>query len=303
MAINIARRKFIADETGYVEGQNVTFEYRWAEGQRDRLPGLAADLVHRQVTVIAAIGGDAKALAAQAATSTIPIVFQIGSDPIKAGLVTNLNRPGANLTGVSLFVSTLDGKRLQLIHELVPQADEIAVLISPLVADADSRSTDLQDLARTMRLRLLRLIVKSEEDFDAAFATIAARKPGALFVFGSPFFDSRRDQIVAKGSPNGRGISIPSSYSYQQDMPTCPRTLRREIKLVGQSHDASPQNFSASGSVRCGLSLRIWACAGRGLSDAADYGDCSVRGGRPVGYPDAHRDGSNAGIPRPARRR
>jgi putative tryptophan/tyrosine transport system substrate-binding protein len=128
-------------ETGYVEGQNVTFEYRWAEGRRDRLSALAADLVHRQVTVIAAIGGDATARAAQAVTSTIPIVFQIGSDPIKAGLVTNLNRPGANVTGVTLFVSTVDGKRLQLIHELVPQADEIAVLISPLVADAESRSS------------------------------------------------------------------------------------------------------------------------------------------------------------------
>jgi putative ABC transport system substrate-binding protein len=199
-------------ETGYVEGQNVAFEYRWAEGQRDRLPELAADLVHRQVNVIAAIGGDATALAAKAATSAIPIVFQIGSDPIKAGLVKNINRPGANLTGVSLFVSTVDGKRLQLIHELVPQADEIAVLISPLVADAESRSIDLQDLARTMRLRLLRLMVKSEEDFDAAFATIAARKPGALFVFGSPFFDSRRDQIVALAAR----LAIPASYAWRE---------------------------------------------------------------------------------------
>jgi putative ABC transport system substrate-binding protein len=199
-------------ETGYVEGQNIAVEYRWAEGQRDRLPALVADLVHRQVTVIAAIGGDATALAAKAATSTIPIVFQIGSDPIKAGLVTSVNQPGGNLTGVSLFVSTVDGKRLQLIHELVPQADEIAVLISPLVADAESRFIDLQDVARTMQLRLLRLIVKSEEDFDTAFATIAARKSGALFVFGSPFFDSRRDQIVASAAR----LAIPASYAWRE---------------------------------------------------------------------------------------
>ena len=185
------------DETGYVEGQNVAIEYRWAEGQRDQLPALAADLVRRQVTVIAAIGGDSTALAAKAATSTIPIVFQIGSDPIKAGLVTSLNRPGANLTGMSLFVGTVDAKRLELLHELVPHADEIAVLISPLVAEAESRSRDLHDAARKMQLRLLSLSVNNEHDFDTAFATIAERKPGALFVFGSPFFDSRRDQIVA----------------------------------------------------------------------------------------------------------
>jgi putative ABC transport system substrate-binding protein len=199
-------------ETGYVEGQNVTVEYRWADGQRDRLPALAADLVRRQVTVIAAIGGDATALAVKTATSTIPIVFQIGSDPIKAGLVTTVNRPGANVTGVSLFVSTVDGKRLQLIHEVVPQAEEIAVLVSPLVVDAESRSINLEDVARTMRLQLLRLIVKSEEDFDTAFATIAARKPGALFVFGSPFFDSRRDQIIASAAR----LAIPASYAWRE---------------------------------------------------------------------------------------
>jgi putative ABC transport system substrate-binding protein len=199
-------------ETNFVESQNVGIEYRWAEGQRDRLPTLAADLVRRQVTVIATIGGDAAALAAQAATSTIPIVFQIGSDPIKAGLVASLNRPGANITGLGLFVGTVDGKRLQLIHELLPQAEEIGVLVSPLVTDAESRAIDLEDVARTMGLRLLRLIVKSEGDFDAAFATIAVRKPGALFVFGSPFFDSRRDQIVSLAAR----LAIPVSYAWRE---------------------------------------------------------------------------------------
>jgi len=199
-------------EAGYVEGRNVAIEYRWAEGQRDRLPALAADLVRRQVTVIAAIGGDATALAAKAATSTIPIVFQIGSDPIKAGLVTSLNRPGANLTGLSLFVGTVDAKRLELMHELVPQADEIALLISPLIAEAESRSKDLHEAARTMQLRLLSLSVNNDHDFDTAFATIAERKPGALFVFGSPFFDSRRDQIIGLAARH----AIPATYAWRE---------------------------------------------------------------------------------------
>jgi putative ABC transport system substrate-binding protein len=199
-------------ETGYVEGQNVTIEYRWAEGQGDRLPPLAADLVRRQVNVIAAIGGDATALAAKAATSTIPIVFQIGSDPIEAGLVASLNHPDANVTGLNLFVGTLDSKRLELLHELVPQADEIAVLISLLVAEAESRLKDLHDAARMMRLRLLPLGVTTEHDLDAAFATIVERKPGALFVFGSPFFDSRRDQLVALAARHG----LPATYAWRE---------------------------------------------------------------------------------------
>jgi putative ABC transport system substrate-binding protein len=199
-------------ETGYVEGQNVAIKYRWAEGQRNRLPGLAADLVRQQVTAIAAIGGDATALAAKAATSTIPIVFQIGSDPVKAGLVTSLNRPGANLTGMSLLVGTLDAKRLELMHELVPQADEIALLINPLVAEAESRSRDLHAAAGTMRLRLLPLSVNNDHDFATAFATIAGRKPGALFVFGGAFFDSSRDQIVALAARH----EIPATYAWRE---------------------------------------------------------------------------------------
>ena len=199
-------------EGGYVEGENVTIEYRWAEGHGDRLPSLAADLVHRQVNVIAAIGGDATALAAKAATSTIPIVFQIGSDPIKTGLVASLNQPGANLTGLSLFIGTLASKRLELLHELVPQADEIAVLVSPLVVEAESRVRDLEDAARSMRLRLLPLSVRSEHDFDIAFTTIAERKPGALFVFGGSFFDSSRDQIVALAAGHG----IPAVYAWRE---------------------------------------------------------------------------------------
>jgi putative tryptophan/tyrosine transport system substrate-binding protein len=199
-------------EAGYVEGQNVTIEYRWAEGQRDRLPSLASDLVRQQVSVIAAIGGDNTALAAKAATSTIPIVFQIGSDPIRAGLVSSLNRPGGNLTGLNMFVGTVDVKRLQLMHELVPQAKEIAVLISSLVAEAETRSKNLYEAARTIGLRLLSVSANSDPELDAAFKTIAERKPDALFVFGSAFFDSKRDQIVTLAARH----SVPASYAWRE---------------------------------------------------------------------------------------
>jgi putative tryptophan/tyrosine transport system substrate-binding protein len=144
-------------ETGFVEGQSVSIEYRWAEGQSDRLPALAADLVHRQVRVIAAIGGDVTALAAKAATATIPIVFLNGSDPIKSGLVTSINRPGGNITGVSLFAGTVDAKRLELLHELVPQVAVVAVLNNPLVAETEARSKALAESAKTIGLQLLYL--------------------------------------------------------------------------------------------------------------------------------------------------
>ena len=134
------------------------------------------------------MGGDTTALAAKAATASIPIVFENGSDPIKSGLVTSLNRPGGNVTGVSLFAGTLDAKRLALIHELVPGATVIAVLSYPLVAEAANRFADLQEAARTLGLRLVYLRVRSEDEFDPLFATIAEQKAGALFVEGSPFF-------------------------------------------------------------------------------------------------------------------
>ncbi len=194
-------------EAGFVEGQNALIEYRWAEGQSDRLPALAADLVHRQVSVIAAPGGDVTALAAKAATATIPIVFMNGSDPVKSGLVTSINRPGGNITGVSLFIGTVDAKRLELLHELVPQVAVVAVLNNPLVAETEARSKALADAARTIGLH-----VSSAGDFDTAFTAIANGRIGALFVSGSAFFVSRRDQLV----PLVARHKIPAIYAWRE---------------------------------------------------------------------------------------
>jgi len=183
-------------DTGYVEGENVAIEYRWAENHIERLPSLAADLVRRQVNVIAAFAGDMPALAAKAATTTIPIVFLNGADPVKSGLVASLNRPGGNVTGISLLAGTVNTKRLELIHELVPRVALVAVLNNPIVTEAETRLRDLQEAAGTLGLRLLFQTVGSERELDAAFATIADQKAGALFVDGNPFFVSRRDQLI-----------------------------------------------------------------------------------------------------------
>ena len=183
-------------DTGYVEGENETIEYRWAENHIERLPSLAADLVRRQVNLIAAFAGDIPALAAKAATTTIPIVFLNGADPVKSGLVASLNRPGGNVTGISLLAGTVNTKRLELIHELVPRVALVAVLNNPIVTEAETRLRDLQEAARTLGLRLLFQTVGSERELDAAFATIADQKAGALFVDGNPFFVSRRDQLI-----------------------------------------------------------------------------------------------------------
>jgi putative tryptophan/tyrosine transport system substrate-binding protein len=199
-------------EAGYVEGRNIAIEYRWGEGRVERLPALAEDLVKRQVAVIAAMGGDTTALAAKAATASIPIVFENGSDPIKSGLVTSLNRPGGNVTGVSLFAGTLDAKRLALIHELVPGATVIAVLSNPLVAEAANRFADLQEAARTLGLRLVYLRVRSEDEFDPLFATIAEQRAGALFVEGSPFFISRADRLVDLATRH----ALPAIYAWRE---------------------------------------------------------------------------------------
>ena len=183
-------------ESGYVEGQNVAIEYRWAEGRSDRLPALAADLVGRKVDVIAAMGVPAVALAAKDATSTIPIVFHTGGDPVRRGLVASLARPGGNVTGVSFLLSDLDPKRLELLSELIPEAKAIALLRNPhAITDALIRA--FQEAARPKGLQLHILEASAESEIDAAFASLAQRSTGAVIVFSDPFFFNQREQIVA----------------------------------------------------------------------------------------------------------
>ena len=182
-------------ESGYFEGKNVTVEYRWAEGRYDRLPALAAELVSRQVAVIAATGGDPSALAAKAATATIPIVFTIGSDPVRLGLVASLNKPGGNVTGVTYIFSQLGTKRLELLRQLIPNATVIAMLVNPNYAPASDEVRDVQAGARILGLQINVLSASAESEIDSAFASVA-QQSAALIVGTDPFLISRRDHIV-----------------------------------------------------------------------------------------------------------
>jgi putative tryptophan/tyrosine transport system substrate-binding protein len=183
-------------DTGYVEHENVAVEYRWAENQLDRLPELAAELVRRQVAVIAALN-TVSALAAKAATTTIPIVFIVGEDPVRLGLVASLARPDGNLTGVNLFSGELTAKRLELLREMVPQAARIAVLVNPAFApDTETTLRDVQSAARAMGLQIQVLNASTSREIDAAFATFAHERPDAVFVGIDVFFNGRRAQLV-----------------------------------------------------------------------------------------------------------
>ena len=183
-------------ETGYIEGRNVLVEYRWAEGHYERLPALAADLVRRQVTVIAS-GGNAAVLAAKAATSTIPIVFYAGGDPVALGLVASLNRPGGNATGVISLNDELVPKRLELVHGLVPAATIIGALVNPTNPGAESESRALQAAARTLAVQLQVLSARSEHEIEVAFESLAQLRAGALMIASDAFFNARSEQLAA----------------------------------------------------------------------------------------------------------
>jgi len=196
-------------EAGYVEGRNVTVEYHWLEGQNDRLEALMADLVRRRVAVIVTPGTTQAAVAAKAATATIPIVFGVGQDPVKLGLVASLARPGGNATGINFFTQEVVGKRLGLLHELVPKAVRVAVLVNP--ANATTNETTLRDVeeaARVIGLQIRVLNAGTDREIDAAFATIARERPDALFVTPDSFFGSRRVQFVTLSAYH----RIPAAY-------------------------------------------------------------------------------------------
>jgi putative tryptophan/tyrosine transport system substrate-binding protein len=200
------------NETGYVEGRNLAIEYRWAEGRDDRLPEMAADLVRRQVAVIMTGGTPASSLAAKAATSTIPIVFTTGADPVKLGLVASFNRPGGNVTGISFLVNQLVAKRLELLHELLPNVTPISALMNLRYPNADAIRKDLENAARAINLNLNILNASSESEIDAAFKTIAQERAGALFVGSDPFFNSNRKMIVALAA----NYAIPAIYELRE---------------------------------------------------------------------------------------
>ena len=197
------------NEAGYVESQNVTVEYHWLEGKFDRLPALMADLVHRRVTIIATPAGNYAAQVAKAATTTIPIVFGVGEDPVKLGLVASLARPGGNLTGVNFFANEYAAKRLALLHELVPKAVRIAVLVNPAnVPATESTLRDIPEAARVMGLQTQVLNASTSREIEAAFATLVRDRAEALYVAGDVFFTSRRVQFATLAA----SYRIPASY-------------------------------------------------------------------------------------------
>jgi putative ABC transport system substrate-binding protein len=201
------------NETGLIEGQNVTLDYRWAEGQYDRLAGLAADFVRQQVAVIVTIGGDTSALAAKAATATIPIVFAGGTDPVKSGLVTSLHRPGGNITGASTFIAEMEPKRLGLLRELQPDATTTAALVNPEnTPQVETQVSDIQSAARNVGQEITILNASAIRDIDAAFARLVQMRADALLVAADAFFFNRTAQLVVLSARR----AIPTLYSRRE---------------------------------------------------------------------------------------
>jgi ABC-type uncharacterized transport system substrate-binding protein len=199
-------------ETGYVEGRNLAIEFRWAELQYDRLPALVSDLVRRRVAVIAAVGGAHSGLAAKVVTSTIPIVFVSAGDPVTFGLVTSLNRPGGNVTGISMITVTLAPKRLELLHELVPAPAVIVMLVNPTSPYVEPETRDVMTSARALGRQVQVLNASTGEEIDTAFTTLVQQGAGALLVSGDPFFDSQRDRLIVLAAHH----RIPAIYQWRE---------------------------------------------------------------------------------------
>ena len=199
-------------EMGYVEGRNAEIEFRWADGQFDRLPALASDLVHRSVAVLVAVGGAQTATIAKATTSTIPIIFGIGEDPVKEGLVPNLNRPGGNMTGATFSTALLGAKRLGILRDLVPSAKVIALLVNQSSSQGQGQKQDIEKAAREVGQRLVILDGSSDQEIDASYANLAKQNVGALIVGADPFFDPRRDRMIALSAR----YAVPTIYQFRE---------------------------------------------------------------------------------------
>jgi ABC-type uncharacterized transport system substrate-binding protein len=217
-------------EAGYIETQNLAIEYRWAESRNDRLPAMAADLVQRQVAVIVATGGGASALAAKAATASIPIVFSAAADPVQLGLVASLNRPGSNVTGVFVLTNALEPKRLGLLHEMVPAAT-IVLLVNPQTPGAETQLSDAQSAAHTLGSEIIVLKASSEHDLDTAFARLAALPAKALLVAADPFFNTSREKLIELAAR----YAVPAIYEFR-DYPAAGGLMSYGISLADAYH-------------------------------------------------------------------
>jgi len=199
-------------ETGFVEGQTVRIEFRWADGDYDRLPALAADLVSRKVAVLVGIGGDVSALAAKKATASIPVVFGMGSDPVKAGLVASFNRPGGNATGFTLWTSEMESKRLGLLRDIVPAVQLIGILVNPKLPSSSQELNDLELAAKGVGQRLFVAPANNDAELDAALTSLGQQRVAAILVTSAPFFDTRLERIVSFAAQN----RLPAIYQFRE---------------------------------------------------------------------------------------
>ena len=260
-------------EIGYADGRSVNIAFRWAEGHKDRLPVLAADLVDNlRVAVIAAVGGGPSAAVAKAATKTTPIVFTFGADPVKAGIVTSLNRPEENITGIAWFGGDLTGKNVALLHDLVPSAATMVLLVNPRDPEAQPELLDAQDAARRLNLKLVVLNAITEREIDTAFATAAQQQIGAVVVGSSPFLFSRREQIVGVAAHH----AIATVYPYREFVAagglvsygnSVPEAYRHAGLYVGRIlRGAKPSDLPVERLTKFELSLNLKTAKALGLT-------------------------------------
>jgi putative ABC transport system substrate-binding protein len=256
-------------DTGYIEGKNVTFEYRWADGHNDRLRALAADLVRRQVAVI--VGGTPPVVAAKAETTSIPVVFSVGTDPVVFGLVASLNRPGGNLTGVTSLFDEVGPKRMELLRAVVPATTIFVLLVNPANPNAETQSKVMKEAARERGLQLEVLYATAERDVDAAFARAAELKAGAFMIGGDPFLDSQGKQIAAQSARSGiPAISFTRSFPLTGGLMSYGGDLKRAYRLVGIDagrilNGAKPADLPVQQSTEIELVINLKAAKTLGL--------------------------------------